>query len=64
MKAYELEMKKYVVSIWASVIVEAQDESHARDKAYDMFNDGEIKNREFEFDATELQVNKRQKGDN
>jgi len=46
-------MKKYRVSIWTSVDVEAENENKAAEIAEDMFIGGAIKNREFFFDPEE-----------
>lgn len=46
-------MKKYRVSIWTSVDVEAENENKAAEIAENMFISGAIKNREFFFDPEE-----------
>ena len=46
-------MKKYRVTIWTSVDVEASDETQASDIAEEMFIDGAIRNRDFFFEPEE-----------
>lgn len=46
-------MKKYRVSIWTSVDVEALNEVQAADIAKEMFIDGAIRNRDFFFEPEE-----------
>jgi hypothetical protein len=46
-------MKKYRVTIWTSVDVEAEDSEEASDLAQTMFVRQEIKNNEFFFEPEE-----------
>ena len=46
-------MKSYRVSVWASVDVQAENESDACDKAYELVRGQEIKMRDYTFDAEE-----------
>ena len=48
-------MKKYRVTIWTSVDIEAESESLASDLAMDKFVNGQIKNRDFFCDPEEKQ---------
>jgi hypothetical protein len=47
-------MKKYRVSVWASIEVEAKDLQEALDQAHDAVIGCSIKAREFEFEAEEI----------
>lgn len=46
-------MTEYRVSIWASVNVEAKTEEQARDIAYELVRNQELKMRDYEFTAEE-----------
>lgn len=46
--------KKYRVSVWASIEVEAKDLQEAYDQAHDAVIGCSIKTREFEFEAEEI----------
>ena len=46
-------MKEYRVSIWTSVNVQADNEKQAEEIAHDELINGEIRFREFEFNAEE-----------
>lgn len=47
-------MTTYTVSVYASVIIEAETEEQAKDIAQDMVIGCSIKTADFEFDANEL----------
>ena len=46
-------MKEDRVSVYASVNVEAETEEQARELAHDMVLNGEVKMRDYEFEAQE-----------
>lgn len=47
-------MKKYRISVWASLEVEAKDLADALDQAHDAVIGCNIKTRDFEFEAEEI----------
>jgi len=48
-------MKKYRVSIWTSVDVEAANNALAEETARDMLINGEIRNRDFSTESEEIE---------